>query len=343
MKRTLVALGVAAAVVAPMANAAPTVYGKLNMTVESLKDDINQANEVTRLVSNASRFGVKGDESLGDDLSAIYQIEWEVNTDDSDPSSGKFDLTARNRYLGLKSKTFGSIKAGQFDSALKLDQGDADLFNDYAGDIKTVQAGENRLANVIEYATPKFAGLQATVQYQTNDSANSAQSTHTAGSSFSVTYDNADLGLFVGLAADRDINGAGGVFTTKAQRDNERAAVTYKPVDGLFLTAMYTRSEVADAATAAAKMAETGYSLGAAYTIGSETLKAQYGKADAKDDSAFAAGTATQATVWSVGVDHKFTKQTKAMAFYTKLNGEDNTGAKTKDQSVIAIGMETKF
>lgn len=357
MKRTLIALGVIAAVAAPLANAAPKVYGKLNLTVENYKDDAvaNENADVTRLVSNASRFGVKGEDELTANLSAIYQIEWEVNSDDADTNIGttasgtplkystsgnNFDLTARNRYLGLKHASYGAIKMGQFDSAFKLAQGEADLFNDYFGDIKTVQVGENRLKNMVEYATPKYEGLQALVQFQTNDgdkdaSGGTAKVEDKAGKSFSLTYNNEELGLYAALAADRDVNSKGAVFSTEGQRNSERAAVTYK-IENLFLSAMYTRSEIADQSTDAAKAKEAGYHVGASYAIGDELIKAQYGKGSAEDFD-------DEVAVWSVGVDHNFTSKTKALAFYTKLDAENNAGSKIKDQSVLAVGLEHKF
>ncbi len=340
MKRTLIALGVAAAVVAPMANAAPKVYGKLNVTVENFKDDAvaDGSADTSRLVSNASRFGVKGEDELTANLSAIYQIEWEVNTDDADPTADNFDLTARNRYLGLKHATYGAIKLGQFDSALKLAQGEADLFNDYFGDIKTVQAGENRLKNLVEYSSPKYAGFQAIVQTQTNDTTKDAAGTKgsdAAGSSYSVTYSNEEIGLYGAIGLDRDVKGKGAVFSDDVQRNNERAVATYK-IDDLFLSAMYTRSEIADGVNTATKKKETGYSVGASYVLGDEVLKAQYGKGSAKDFN-------DEVKVWSVGVDHNFTSKTKALAFYTKLDADNNAGKTIKDQSVIAVGLEHKF
>lgn len=343
MKRTLIALGVAAAVVAPVADAAPKVYGKLNLTVENFKDDAVAGGtaDTSRLVSNSSRFGIKGEDELTANVSAIYQIEWEVNSDDADPTTDNFDLTARNRYLGLKHASYGAIKLGQFDSALKLAQGEADLFNDYFGDIKTVQAGETRLKNVVEYSSPKVAGFQGIVQYQTNDTtkdAAGAAGSDKAGSSYSVTYSNEEIGLYAAVGLDRDVNSKGAVFAAaadEAQRNNERAAVTYK-VGDLFLTGLYTRSEVADAATPATKKKEAGYSVGASYAIGDELIKAQYGKGEAKDTDA-------EVTVWSVGVDHNFTSKTKALAFYTKLDADSAAGVKVKDQSVIAVGLEHKF
>jgi len=339
MKRSLIALSVAAAVLAPAAEAAPKVYGKINITAESFKNDAkaNGIDDTTRLVSNASRFGLKGEDELTAELSAIYQLEWQVNTDGDNT-----DLTARNRYLGLKHATYGQVKLGQFDSYLKLSEGESDLFNDYYGDIDKVHVGENRIKNVVAYMSPTIEGFNFNVQVQTNDTAANAAAPGTgAGQSASLSYTNEEAGLYVAIAADRGITGKGAVYTSAAaSRDAQRAVVTYKTGD-LLLTGMYTIAELeVPVVGVASDGKEAGYHVGAAYTLGDEVLKVQYGKAEAKQVDA-------DVKLLSVGVDHMFTSKTKAVLFYTKYDGNTavtGTGVKTKvDQNVIAFGLEHKF
>lgn len=345
MKRSLIALSVAAAVLAPAAEAAPKVYGKLNLSVESFKDDKAPATDTSRVVSNASRFGIKGEDELTAELSATYQIEFEVAADSADNtgtgSKSNFDLTARNRYVGLKHATYGQVKIGQFDSYLKLAEGEADLFNDYFGDMKNVVVGQNRLKNVVAYMSPVVEGFAFNIQHQTKDAANKdapAAIGSKGGHSASLTYTNEDLGLYAALAADRGIASKGAVFGSEFQRDSERAVVTYK-VSDLFLSAVYTRSELTDEGTQLNgnnKDKEAGYSLGAAYKLDDVTLKAQYGKGTAD------VGQAEVKTV-SAGADYNFTSKTKVFAFYTTLDADNTAGTQTKDQRVIATGIEHKF
>ena len=376
MKRSLIALSVAAAVLAPAAEAAPKVYGKLNLSVESFKDELKPTADTSRVVSNASRFGVKGEDELTAELSAIYQVEWEVKADSSDaPSSSassapstaanktNFDLTARNRFVGLKHATYGQVKIGQFDSYLKLAEGEADLFNDYFGDMQKVMVGQSRLKNVVAYMSPVIEGLAFNVQYQTKDaagvdtpaSASGNPAGKKGGKSASLSYTNEELGLYAALAADRGITSKGvayGGTTTlggsELQRDNERAVLTYKAGD-LFLSSVYTRSQLTDesvgtitanAATTGIvignKQKEAGYSLGAAYKIDDSTLKVQYGKGEAKDNDA-------EVRTISAGYDYNFTSKTKVFAFYTKLDGKGSTGVSLAEQRVIAAGIEHKF
>jgi hypothetical protein len=63
MKRNLIALAVAAALLPQsLLNAAPKVYGQINLSAESYEKDFDgtaKDEEYTRMQSNASRFGVK--------------------------------------------------------------------------------------------------------------------------------------------------------------------------------------------------------------------------------------------------------------------------------------------
>ena len=156
MKRTLIALGVAATVALPVAaQAAPTVYGKMNIAIEKFEKDVGGTADTDnwRLQSYASRIGVKGEDALTDSLSAVYGIEWEVS---ADGNSGT-DMGQRNRFVGIKSKDLGTLRLGRLDSNLKNAQGKVDLFNDTTMDMGSVVAGETRSNNVISYESPKFA------------------------------------------------------------------------------------------------------------------------------------------------------------------------------------------
>lgn len=332
MKRTLIALAVTAAVAAPMvAQAAPKVYGKLNLSVEQYEKDFQNPatldEEYSRLQSNASRFGVKGEDELTATLSAVYAIEWQVDGD----TAGATDLKGRNRFVGIKSQDLGTLKLGAYDTYLKLAQDKADVFNDLFGDMEYVVAGENRVSNVVGYESPKFLdALQFNLMMQTQD----GNTAHKNGVSSSITYGNEDLGLYAALAMDNNVDSKTALNGTR-ESDNLRLVLTYKIAD-LSLSAVYGTSE---AAAGAASNEETGYNLGVAYKLGDETLKLAYGVAEADDNAA-----ATQErTLFSVGVDHNFTSKTKAFAFYT-VREEDKLAANAdSEDSSIAVGLEHSF
>ena len=157
MKKLLLASLVSALSVTA-AHAAPKVYGKLFVAVDytNQKDAAANGDDLNTwtLNSNASRFGIKGEDELTPTLSAIYQAEWGIQATSDD---GKADLSSRNRYLGVKSTQFGALKFGRFDTALKESQNKVDLFNDMVGesaDMKSVLTGENRVNRVIGWEAP---------------------------------------------------------------------------------------------------------------------------------------------------------------------------------------------
>lgn len=339
MKRTLIALAVTAAVAAPMvAQAAPKVYGKLNLSVEQYEknyEDVSKLDEeYSRLQSNASRFGVKGEDELTATLSAVYMIEWQVDGD----TAGTTDLKGRNRYLGIKSQELGTVKLGAYDTYLKLAQDKADLFNDLFGDMEYVIAGENRVNNVVGYESPKLLdALQVNVMMQTQDNNNTTTAPHQNGVSSSIAYNNEDMGLYVALAMDNNMYGKTALSGTR-ESDSLRLVATYK-IGDLFLSGVYGVSEASTTATGVPGFEETGMTFAAGYKIGDQTIKVSYGVAEADENTA----AIQERTLLNVGVDHNFTSKTKAYAFYT-MREEDKLAANgDSDDAAIAVGLEHNF
>ena len=127
-------LPVAIAAVLPLsALADATIYGKANVSFQSTDEG---GDSITEVVSNASRIGFKGSESLSDGLKAIYKFEFEVQVDDGEKDDKTF--TQRNIYVGLQSDSKGTVIIGKFDTPLKVAQKKVDLFSDLEGDIKSI-------------------------------------------------------------------------------------------------------------------------------------------------------------------------------------------------------------
>ena len=149
MKKLLLAATVATLAM-NAAQAAPTLYGKLNVTLDQIDKNGFKDESVTKINSNASRLGVKGEEKLTDSLSAVYLAEWEIWADgDGDAFKN------RNRFVGIKSNGVATLKVGQHDSYFKTAAGNnQDIFNDNNElDMTKVLVGEDRLTNVIGFET----------------------------------------------------------------------------------------------------------------------------------------------------------------------------------------------
>ena len=83
MQKKLIALAVAAAVAAPMSVAADVkIYGKMHASWDwtDSNDNANDDSDDSTGVFRASRLGFKGSEDLGGGLSAIWQVETQVNS-----------------------------------------------------------------------------------------------------------------------------------------------------------------------------------------------------------------------------------------------------------------------
>ena len=206
MKKLLLATAVAALSLNTV-QAAPTLYGKLNISLDQVSNDDFSEDKVTELNSNASRLGVKGEEKITDSLSAVYLAEWEVSGDDDVDT-----LKARNRFAGLKFANVGTLKAGHYDSYFKTAAGsDQDIFNDNERlDFKDTLVGEDRLKNVVGFESDPamLAGLGFNIMFQqgegTKDDAGEARDGFGDSISTSVTYES-DIGLALALAGNFDV------------------------------------------------------------------------------------------------------------------------------------------
>lgn len=331
MKRHLIALAVTTALVAPIAaHAAPKVYGQINLSAESYEKDVDGSakdEEYTRMQSNASRFGVKEEIELTATISALYGIEWQVNADGEGT-----DLAQRNRFLGLKHQSLGTIRMGKYDTYLKLAQGKIDLFNDFAADMEFTIAGENRVNNVLAYESPKFMNTQFSVLTQTQDVATGSK----AGSSMSVVHHDEELGLYVALAADMGIDGKSALFGNR-ESETIRLVASYKIAD-FTVNALYSTSEKNNG-----KDAETAYLLGGAYKLGDVVLKAQYSTAEADDTATIAATGSVEKAQMSVGADYNITSKTRAFAWLTSKEDTKKAAVNNIEETVLALGVEVKF
>ena len=124
-------------------------------------------------VSSASRFGLKGTEELGNGLKVGFKLENGFQSDSGALKSEKriFDREASvSVYSDFGTLSMGRMGgvgsgAGTYDLVLAtadaFDGGDNNVFG---------FATSDRYDNMVTYQTPKFAGLQATVQYSFNES-----------------------------------------------------------------------------------------------------------------------------------------------------------------------------
>lgn len=164
MKKLLLASAVAALSITA-AQAAPTIYGKAFLTLDAKDGDSGATahNSRSQLNSIGSRIGFKGSEALTANTDLVYQLEYGIKVDAED---GENNFKARDTYLGLAHKQYGTAVAGRL-SAID------DYINYVTVASGGVVGGDDTLAsytgpranNAIAYFSPSFQGAQVMAMY----------------------------------------------------------------------------------------------------------------------------------------------------------------------------------
>lgn len=227
MNKKLVAVAVAGVLAAPLAAQAQTanvtLYGRLNLTAEvvSAKQSDDSKGNYFRVNSNSSRLGVRGTESLGGGLNAIFQLESSINGD-----SGGGTLAGRETFVGLQGG-WGTVKIGNFLAPLDdihpifgnvptLTTSILSTASVWAqgGLAKTAGGFDARLGNSVRYDSPKVSGFSGSVQVSQYDTSggygtDAQQRAHAYVLSTGGYYNNGPIQAGLAYEANNNVRGIG--------------------------------------------------------------------------------------------------------------------------------------
>ena len=356
MKKIALASAIALASITA-AHAAPTVYGKVLLTGEYTDvDDKTAANKdtsTTKLVSNFSRIGFKGEDDLTDTTKLVYQLEYGIDVDaaSNQDSKGKDknQFYSRNTYIGLAHNTMGTLLAGRHDTPFKLAKGGVDVFNDYDNvGLGKLMAGEQRVDNVIAYKSPTLVGTPVTFlgavsldECSQNDddkclvtAAVPATGTTPAkpavyrdkknAYSAMVNYDQ--NGVYIGLGYDNSVYGND---TSGWRLAGSLDMGKMNMVDGLTLGALYQDYDFNTDDN------EQSWLLSGKYKVGATpwAVKAQY--IDTSNQSGVKDNDATEV---ALGAEYSFNKATKGHLYAAQIDTDN-----VSDKTIVGGGLEYKF
>jgi predicted porin len=198
MNKKLVAVAIAGLLVAPLAQAQTanvTLYGRLNLDLEFVKGQQTNGSNPTqyRVSSDSSRFGLRGTESLGGGLNAIFQVENSLSPDNSGGT-----LAGRDTFIGLQGG-WGTFKTGFYHlpydnihgyiwgSNPTLETGILATSSIWAQGFATKQGGgfDSRIGNSIRWDTPIIAGWQGQFSYSIGGGATGTEGTPKSNSGVS--------------------------------------------------------------------------------------------------------------------------------------------------------------
>ncbi|WAC75422.1 porin [Roseateles sp. SL47] len=183
-----------------------TLYGRLNVGVESVSGG-GQGSQA-RLSNYRSVIGFKGDETLGDDLQLVWQIEGSVLVD----TGGGTSLANRDTRIGLAGP-WGTAFAGvwtlpynaasaSFDPFYPTTAGYMALIGNgsasIVNNISDTRSFDRRQQNVVQYWTPVWQGWSGKLAYSPGEDTSPVTGARPSLGSGSVTY--ADGGFTVVLA-----------------------------------------------------------------------------------------------------------------------------------------------
>lgn len=298
----------------------PTLYGQLHVSLDQLDNGDDSA---LNLSSNRSRLGVKGEIPIQDNLKALYQLESEFR---ADSSSGSSTLASRNTFVGLEGG-FGTVRAGRFDTPVKLIGRKVELFANQVGDLRNLtRAGSGFVAaandnpavaanrfderpnNSIGYDSPEFGGLSVSLQYVTNPDDGAAANNDYDTLSAGVNYSSGPL--YLGIGFEQNGNAAPGQDDPSAVR-----IAGYYDVGAVRLTALWQ-----SISANLGQNDEDVYGLGIRYRHDSAwTLKAQWYQLSA--DRAEAG-----ATLAAIGAEYALAKPVTLYLDYAVADNDANRG-----------------
>lgn len=320
-QRKLIVVALTAAISLPVSALADsanfTFYGKINVDVESVKSDkvsapATTATSLNRLQSNASRFGFKGSEDLGDGLQAIYQFEAQIDSVNDRNAKTPFNGT-RNSQIGMKGN-FGTVFAGNWDTPYKIVHNKIELFDNTTVFSATQLVGvtgngknfNTRQNNAIQYWSPSIGGFTVQGSYALDSSKTAAD--NRPATSLSAAYENNMLYASLGYESRLD-------QTTRTKRDTAtRLLGAFKFPNGQVGIMMESMS-IANSTTTTAK--QSNVELAATYNIGKSNLGAFLAKNGNYNDAAN-----TGAKQLSLRYGYNFSKRSELYAAYTSLSND---------------------
>ena len=363
MQKKIIVLALAAAFSAPAFadTANVNVYGTIDMAVNS----INNGDSATgtkganafKISSNVTKLGFKGAQDLGDGVSAIFQIEQQIDIDDSgatsstNTSTGKATLATRNSFIGLSNKALGMIQLGRMDTPYKASTRSLDAFGDSLADNRSLLGGvkgksadqtfDARDGNEIAYTSPDMGGLTVAVAYVAG-AENNTRTTVNQGSatSASAVYKAGDLTAGLGYEVHNIGSTNSGTFApasggTDGQKETAtKLGIGYKIAD-LYVSAIYEKTSDTVGTAGVAKYDHNVVNVAAKYSLSaSNTVKLSYSKASEINNVVD-----TGATQLSVGFDHMLAKTTSVYALYTALANGDAIDYGLTDAASTAGGF----
>ena len=311
--------GVLAGSMAFAANADVTLYGNVNISIDSW--DIDGVGDDVNMENNTSAVGVKGSEDLGNGLKAIFQVEFGF---DPDEGSG---TTARDQWVGLEGG-FGKVRFGTLSTSYKshgamidpiyrtsLQNRDSGLQSDGLHNGRGETRG--RMNNHVRYDSPDFNGLGFTADYSFDQTADENDSY-----GIGAHYKNGGILVFADY------------ITSDAGTDTDDAwklGGSFKFSDMFGVYGQYEEGGLLQPGTATEDASQ--WMIAGSATMGNALIYLGYGQAEEL------VGAAYEHDAITLAVDYSLSKRTDVYGGWANID-EDSTGT---EADLISVGLRHRF
>ena len=188
LKMTLAAAAVAAVAAAPVvSHADATLYGKVQLGLSQAGKTSDTGKAETNFFDNGTRFGIKGSDALGNDMTSFYKIEYGLQGIGSSSTSSwgsdpKQNTKLRYGYAGVKGN-FGTVVGGRIEDLFyAMVEAPTDTPNAIGGSLGptglTTGGGYTSRVNAVAYMTPDMNGFTGGVAAGNIGTDNSSASTN---------------------------------------------------------------------------------------------------------------------------------------------------------------------
>jgi len=292
------------------AQSSVTLYGRLNVTAESI--DAN-GSKTKQLVDNASRLGFKGTEDLGGGLKANFILEHRFGADTGLPSPAGF--WAGQAEVNL-SGGFGTVRLGRFISDAYFATADWVGFHnhDTGNSSDGLYAYLGRDTNKVAYLTPELMkGLTAGVSVSAGEGGGRVRTWDG-----SINYGAGPLSLGFGY---------------ESANGSKQFAVRAAYELGSALIGGYIQSH--DDATLGKRVI---WRLAGMLTSGASEFHASLGQAGDYDKLAN-----SDARQFVLAYNYNLSKRSKVYGFYSKVDDEKGVSAFGGDFITLGLGIRHNF
>ena len=216
MKKTLLALGVLTAFAgAASAQSSVTLFGVLDVNMRSVKTGATRLSKMENDGISSSRFGIRGEEDLGNGLKAGFWLEAPISADTGAGNTTKF--FNRRSTVSLTSATLGEVRLGRDNQTIWNQAAAFDVFGTVgvataAQLIDKVGSGvtdTTRTDNAVSYFLPGgLGGLYGQLQFAMGEGANKDKLNGTRIGFKTGGFDAAVATSYVNVPAVASPNGA---------------------------------------------------------------------------------------------------------------------------------------